>query len=59
MKIKGEILSWRTSFVEVMQIGKMGVKYVKDGDFCWTPVVRKRRKKSVRSQKSEISGNLM
>ncbi len=36
--------------VEVeMRNGEMGVKYVKDGEVGWTPVVRRRRKKSTRS----------
>ena len=38
--------------------GEMCVKYVKDGAVCWTPVVRKRRKKSARSEESKSSGNL-
>ena len=38
--------------------GEMGVKYVKDGAVGWIPVVRKRRKKSARSEESKSSGNL-
>ena len=33
-----------------MRNGEMGVKYIKDGAVGWTPVVRKRRKKSARSE---------
>ena len=40
-----------------MRNGEMGVKYVKDGEVR-TPVVRRRRKKSARSEESESSGNL-
>ena len=36
----------------------MGVKYVKDGEVGWTPVMRRRRKKNARSEESESSGNL-
>ena len=39
-------------------MGRMGVKYVNDGELGWTPVVRKRMKKCARSEESERSGNL-
>ena len=29
-----------------MRNGEVGMKYVKDGEVGWTPVVRRRRKKS-------------
>ena len=38
--------------------GKMGVTYVQDVEMGWTTVVKRRRKKSVRSEKSESRGNL-
>ena len=45
--------------VEVaMQEWGDGVKYVKDGWGGWTPVVRSRRKKNARSEKSESRRNL-
>ena len=34
------------------------MNYVKDGEVGWTPVVRRRRKKSARSEEIESSGNL-
>ena len=39
-----------------MRNREMDVKYVKNGEVGWTPVVR-RRKKSARSEESENSGN--
>ena len=36
--------------------GEIGVKYVKDGDVGWIPVVRRRRKKCARSEESDSSG---
>ncbi len=41
-----------------MRNGEVGVKYVKDGELGWIPVVRRRRKKSARSEESESSGNV-
>ena len=42
-----------------MNNGLMGVKYVKDEEVCWIPVVRRRRKKSAsRSEESKSSRNL-
>ena len=41
-----------------MRNGEMGVKYVKDEEVGWTSVVRRRKKKSARSEESESSGNL-
>ena len=41
-----------------MRNGEIGIKYVKDGEVGWTPVVRRRRKKSPRSEEGESSGDL-
>ena len=41
-----------------MRNGEMGAKYVQDGDAGWTPVVRRRSRKSARSEETECSGNL-
>ena len=41
-----------------MKNEEMCVNYVKDGEVGWTPVVRRRRKKSVRSEEIESSENL-
>ena len=47
----GEIKLEDCSSVEVeLRNGAMGVKYVKDGDVDWTPIVRRRRKKCARSE---------
>ena len=43
------------SSVEVeMRNGEMGLKNVKDGEVGWTPVVRRRKKKSAWSEESEF-----
>ena len=34
------------------------MKYVKDGEVVWSPVVRRKRKKSAWSEESESNGNL-
>ena len=41
-----------------MRNGEMCVEYVEDGEVGWTRVVRRRRKKSARSEESESSENL-
>ena len=38
--------------------GKVGVRYVKDGEEGWTPVVRRRRKTSGRSESGDSSCDL-
>ena len=40
-----------------MRNGEVGMKYVKDGEAGWTPVVRCRMKKSSRSEDGDDSGN--
>ena len=51
-------LSWKNALVEVeMRNSEVGMKYVKDGEVRWTPVVRKRRKMSVRNARSEDGDN--
>ena len=57
MKIYGEIKLEYLGSVEVeLRNVEKGMKYVKDGEVGWTPVVRRRRKKCARSEKSESSG---
>ncbi len=41
-----------------MREGKVGVRYVKDGEEGWTPVVRRRRKTSGRSENGDSSCDL-
>ena len=46
--------SWKTCLVKLeIRNGEIGMKYVRDGEARWTPVVRKRRKKRVRVREFE------
>ena len=48
--------SFTSLSLRVSKAGYCGVKYVKDGDVGWIPVVRRRRKKCARSEESDSSG---
>ena len=52
----GTKLEDRGSVEVEMRNGEVSVKYEKDGDVGWTPVVKRRRKESVWSEESVSSG---